>query len=282
MSKALDPLLAIPRDRLGKDSPIGLTVGGDMEDIARRMAEDMAEVVRRQNEKGEPTRFIVPVGPVDQYPIFAELCNRERLSLASVWFFNMDEYLTDEDECVALAHPLSFRGYMDRKFFDLVDADLAPPKAQHIFPDPSRPEAIEAKIAELGGIDVCYGGIGINGHIAFNEPPEPGEEISVEAFADLPTRALSLSRETRTINSVTVGGEISVIPTRCVTIGMREILAARAIHIYCNRPWQRGIVRRILHGPVTPAVPSSLLQRHADVHFTIADYVADPPDIRLR
>ena len=62
--------------------------------------------------------------------------------------------------------------------------------------------------APVESFDCCFGGIGINGHLAFNEPPEPGEQISADAFAALPTRVLTLSRETRTINSVTVGGEI--------------------------------------------------------------------------
>jgi len=75
--------------------------------------------------------------------------------------------------------------------------------------------------------------------------------MSVEDFAALPTRVLSLSRETRTINSVTVGGEISIVPRRVVTVGMKEILASRRLRFCCNRPWQRAVVRRVLHGPLT-------------------------------
>jgi glucosamine-6-phosphate deaminase len=106
--------------------------------------------------------------------------------------------------------------------------------------------------------------------------------MSLDAFAALPTRTLSLTRETRTINSVTVGGEIAVIPQRAVTVGMREILGARRLRLYCNRPWQSAVVRRVLHGPITPACPASLMRRHPDAMLTVADYVAAPPDIRLR
>ena len=150
---------------------------------------------------------------------------------------------------------------------------------------------------------VGIGGIGINGHIAFNEPPEhllspslsstqsggegarrAGEEapMSAEQFAALPTRVLSLARETRTINSVTVGGGVEVVPRRCVTVGMKEILASRKLRFYCNRPWQSAVVRRVLHGPITPACPASLLRLHRDAVLTVADYVAQPPEIRLR
>ena len=106
--------------------------------------------------------------------------------------------------------------------------------------------------------------------------------MSVEEFAALPTRVLSLSRETRTINSVTVGGGIEVVPRRAVTVGMKEILGARRLRFYCNRPWQSAVVRRVLHGPVTAACPASLLRRHPDASITVADYVAKEPDIRLR
>ena len=142
--------------------------------------------------------------------------------------------------------------------------------------------AWEAAIAACGGMDMQLLGLGENGHVAFNEPPEPGQTMSNDAFAALPTRVLSLSRETRTINSVTVGGEAAVIPHRAITVGMKEILAARRLRFYCNRPWQSAVVRRVLHGPITAACPASFLRTHPDATFTIAEYVATPPNIRLR
>src|SRR5205823_14874642 len=123
---------------------------------------------------------------------------------------------------------------------------------------------------------------GINGHIAFNEPPQPGEACSAEAFAERPTRVLDVAPETRAINAVTVGGELSVVPRRCVTVGMREILASRQLRFYCNRPWQPGVVRRALHGPLTPACPASYLRTHPDAVLTVTEQVAAKPDIRLR
>jgi len=135
-------------------------------------------------------------------------------------------------------------------------------------------------VAARGGVDACYGGIGITGHIAFNEPPE--EPMTVEEFAALPTRVLRLTRETRTINSVTVGGEIGIIPRRAITIGMKEILGARRLRLYCNRPWQSAVARRVLHGPLTSACPASLMRTHPDAVMTVADYVAAPPNIKLR
>jgi len=179
-------------------------------------------------------------------------------------------------------HPLSFRGYMDRLFYNLLDVSLAPKLENRIFPDPKNCAAIQKLINARGGVDVCFGGIGINGHMAFNEPPEPGENISSEAFTRLPTRNLNLTRETRTINSITVGGEISIIPNRAVTVGMKEILSARRLRFYCNRPWQSAVVRRVLHGPITTTCPASFIRTHPHAALTIADYVAAPPNIQLR
>ncbi len=278
----LPPYLSIPAAELGRGQPVKVRTLGDMASLAQDFAQTLfTEIVAAQSAGRSPT-FIVPVGPVDQYPLLARLINQRRLSCRDVLFINMDEYLDDHDEPVPEEHPLSFRGYMNRTFYGLLDASLAPPVWNRVFPDPRNPEAIQKLISARGGVDICFGGIGINGHIAFNEPPEPGENLSVEEFAALPTRTLSLARETRTINSVTVGGEISVVPRRAVTVGMKEILASRQLRFYCNRPWQSAVVRRVLHGPLTPACPASFLRRHTDASLTLADYVAAPPQIQLR
>ncbi|KAF0170835.1 MAG: Glucosamine-6-phosphate isomerase [Limisphaerales bacterium] len=262
-----------------------------MASLAEDFARTLLAEIRAAQAAGRGGTFIVPVGPVDQFPIFARMVNEARLSLRDVVFINMDEYLTDDDAWVPESHPLSFRGYMERAFYGLLDPKLRPPPEHRVFPDPRDCGAVQRLIDARGGVDVTFGGIGINGHLAFNEPPEGNAESSqrlltssptVEEFAALPTRVLSLSRETRTINSVTVGGGIEVVPTRCVTVGMKEILASRKLRFYCNRPWQSAVVRRVLHGPIAPACPASLLRLHSDAVLTVADYVAQPPDIRLR
>ncbi len=282
-----------------------------MASLAEDFARTLLAEIRAAQAAGRGGTFIVPVGPVDQFPIFARMVNEARLSLRDVVFINMDEYLTDDDAWVPESHPLSFRGYMERAFYGLLDPKLRPPPEHRVFPDPRDCGAVQRLIDARGGVDVTFGGIGINGHLAFNEPPEPPpsgrrrreeshselELVSrsaedsqrlltssptVAEFAALPTRVLSLSRETRTINSVTVGGGIEVVPKRCVTVGMKEILASRKLRFYCNRPWQSAVVRRVLHGPITPACPASLLRLHSDAVLTVADYVAQPPEIRLR
>jgi glucosamine-6-phosphate deaminase len=270
--------LQVKAEDLGKGSGVKVrVVKGGMEGVGV----DLAGVMFEEMTRGSAT-LIVPVGPVDQYGVLAGMINKNRLDCRDICLINMDEYLTEEDQWIPIDHPLSFRGYMDRLFYDKVDPELAPRRENRVFPRPEQCEEIEKLIERRGGVDVCFGGIGINGHIAFNEPPEMGEEMGDEVFAGLPTRCLTLTRETRTINSNTVGGEISIIPWRAVTVGMKECLGARKMRFYCNRPWQSAVVRRVLHGPVTARCPASLMRRHKDVEIAVAEYVAERPEIRLR
>jgi glucosamine-6-phosphate deaminase len=282
MSASMPDYLSVPPQRLGDGVPVKFRTCGDMEGVADDMARVMLERIEAARSEGRGATLIVPVGPVDQFPMLAERINERRCDCRDVMLINMDEYLTSDDHWVPIDHPLSFRGFMNRKFYDLIDPTLAPRPENRVFPDPLGPGRIQRLIDKRGGVDACFGGIGINGHIAFNEPPEPGQSMPVEDFAALPTRVLSLSRETRTINSVTVGGEISIVPQRAITVGMKEILASRRLRFYCNRPWQRAVVRRVLHGPLTSACPASLLRTHPDAELTVADYVAELPNIQLR
>jgi len=277
MTTGLPEYLSIPPQELGSGTPVRVEIVGDIGDVARHFAQALFDEI---TGKADLT-MVLPVGPVDQFPLLAQMVNQARLDCREIAIINMDEYLSG-DEWVSIDHPLSFRGYMNRKFYDLLDPDLAPRAENRIFPDPLEPSAVQRIIDARGGLDVCYGGIGINGHVAFNEPPEPGEPIDTDEFAARPTRVLQLTRETITINSNTVGGEISIIPRRAVTVGMKEILSAGRLRFYCNRPWQSAVIRRVLHGPVTAACPASLLRTHPDASVTIARYVAQVPDIRLR
>jgi glucosamine-6-phosphate deaminase len=277
MTAELPDYLRIPPQELGRGTPVRIEIVGDMGDVARHFARALFDEIAR---KADAT-MVLPVGPVDQFPLLAEMINRARLDCREVAIINMDEYLAG-DEWISIDHPLSFRGYMNRMFYELLDPHLAPRGENRIFPDPEDLSGVAEVIEARGGLDACYGGIGINGHIAFNEPPEPGEPVDSEEFAARPTRVVSLTRETITINSNTVGGEMSIIPRRAVTVGMKEILSAGRLRFYCNRPWQSAVIRRVLHGPVTGACPASLLRTHPDASVTIARYVAEAPDIRLR
>ena len=148
---------------------IPLEVFPDNESVFRAMADEMVSEIKRKADLNETCVFICPVGPVGQYPYFVSRVNQERISLKHCWFINMDEYLDDDKQWVPMDHPLSFRGFMERTVYSQIAPELNVPKEQRVFPNPEDLTRIPALIDALGGVDICFGGIGINGHLAFNE-----------------------------------------------------------------------------------------------------------------
>ncbi len=247
-------------------------------DVYFDMALTMLEEIIYHNERNEKTVMIVPVGPTDHYHIFAEMVNRLNVSLKNVHFFNMDEYMLNEKEAVTPDNPLSFYARMQRDFYSKVREDLVMPESQRHFPTPGKEKEYDQLIKNLGGVDMCFGGLGINGHVAFNEPPEKDEKLSADEFATLGTRILPISRETKTINAYGYNrGDLQGMPEWCITIGMKQILSSKKIYIALNRPWQVGPLKHALHDNETPLVPASLLRRCANVTFCgykgVMDYI---------
>lgn len=263
------------KEQLLENPGVRLEVLADNEAVFRAIAEEMVEEIKRKNVLGEHTVFICPVGPVGQYPYFVDIVNKENISLKNVWFLNMDEYLDDEKEWIATEEALSFRGFMEREVYGRLRPELVMPESQRVFPDPHDPDAIGKLIHELGGVDICFGGIGINGHLAFNEAQD---ELAPEEFKNLHTRVLEISRETRTTNAIgDLNGALDDMPRFCVTIGMHEIFHARKIRMGCFRDWHRSVVRHAAYGDVSAHFPATLLQEHPDALIRITEFVAKLP-----
>lgn len=232
------------------------------------MAMTMLEEIIANNKAGKSTVMIVPVGPTQQYPILADLVNRLRVSLKNVHFFNMDEYMLSPTEVIAHDDPMSFHYRMEHEFYSLVDPELVMPESQRHFPEPGKEAEYDALIEELGGVDLCLGGLGINGHVAFNEAAEEDDPITPDAFAELPTRVLPISRETKTINAYGYQrGDLRGMPQWCITIGMRQIINSRKIYIALNRPWQNGPFKHAVFGPQQGQLPASLLRRNPNLTY---------------
>ena len=265
----------ISAGELGRDAKIPVQVLGDSGEVFYELALQMTDAIRTNNAAGRRTVFICPVGPVGQYPIFVRLVNQQRLSLKNCWFFNMDEYLNDDGTYIDEQSPLSFRGFMARNVYGKIDADLLMPESQRVFPDPADPEKGDRLLAELGGPDICFGGIGINGHLAFNEARE---DMTAEQFAALGTRVVRLTPETRTANAIgDRGGAIDAMPAQAVTIGMRQILSAKKVRLGVFRPWHRAVIRQAAYGPVTAHFPASILQNHPDAMIYANAVAAERP-----
>ena len=236
-------------------------------DVYFDMALVMLEEIMKNNALGKKTVMIVPVGPTNQYPILARLVNQLRVSLRDVWFFNMDEYMITKDTCIDFEDKMSFHKRMQDEFYSRVDADLIMPPEQRNFPMPGKELEYDALIESLGGVDLCLGGLGINGHVAFNEPPEEAG-VTPDEFAALGTRVLAISRETRTINAYGYQrGDLYGMPEWCITLGMKQILSAKKVYIALNRPWQNGPLKHTILDAESAYVPASLLRRCPEVIF---------------
>ena len=241
-------------------------------DIYNDIARSMANKLKENNRDGVITSFILPVGPKGQYKRFARICNLEKISCRRLITINMDEYLDGDDQLITERHPLSFRAFMKVNLFDLLDDDIKIKPENIYFPDPNNLGEINKVIKELNGVDICFGGVGINGHIAFNEPIDE-DCISCKEFLRLKTRILDVSRETVMINSLKYGGNTEIIPKRCVTIGMDEIFMARELRFYLEHNWQSAVLRKIIFDKQTPAFPVSFICEHKNSSITISENV---------
>jgi glucosamine-6-phosphate deaminase len=252
-----------------------------LDDFARSIVDD----IRERNEKGEPTRLILPVGPVEHYATAMEISNRERVSWRNVYTFNMDEFLDWQGRPIPVEHPLSFEGFMRREVFSRLNPELRIPEAHTFFPHPFRIDEISDKIASVGGIDCCYGGIGYHGHIAFNEPPlSRWHRITVDEMRQSLTRVVMLGDDSIVVQSIhSSGGNSAAIPPLAVTLGMRDILASRKIRLYCAAGERhRAIFRISVAGEVTTDFPSTLVQGHPDAEVITDAATAEPIEVGLR
>ncbi|MGC5010867.1 6-phosphogluconolactonase [Streptosporangium sp. DT93] len=274
-----DEQLSMPVEDLVAIARHPLTVHPDTATLYHRLAREMADELRENNRRGEPTRWILPVGPKAQYPILARICNEERIGWGDVFAFHMDEFLDWQGRPVDPSHPFSFRGYCDRNLYRLLDPELRPRPENVVYPDVFDPDAYAERLRAVGGADTCFAGFGYRGHLAFNEPPTTRwHEYGVEEFAASTTRIVPLLDDTIVAHSHRVtGGYTRAIPRMAVTLGMAEILSARRLHLITDGgAWKRYIVRVLLL-TTEPEVllPVTLAYRHPDVRVTVdADSIA--------
>jgi glucosamine-6-phosphate deaminase len=266
-------ILSLKGDQL-KSGKIGITILPTIEACMLDMAASMITEIEANNNQNKPTLLIVPVGPVLFYPYFIKSVNQKQLSLKNVTFLNMDEYMLTSTELIPYSHKLSFRRFMDENCYNKISPNLIMPKSQRIFPTPENANQIEQLILDHGSVDACYGGIGINGHVAFNEPPEEAP-ISEEEYLNLSVRVQKISRETKVVNAISdLGGAYENIPDYCVTLGYKQILASRKIRLYCFRNWHHAAIRKAAFGEKTVNFPVSLLQSHENTLITIPQELA--------
>lgn len=234
----------------------------------------IADMFHRISEAAEARRQIVLIipNPWPSYAKVAHLINKFRVNCRHVHTFNMDEYANEHGEIAPETWPLSFAYSFKRYFWSPIDPKLRPPEKQVHSLSNKNLHDYGTMLADLGNADICYSGPGWTGHLAFIEPDAP--EFAAKNLAEWKTfgpRVCTLSPFTIAQNSMHgsfgASGDLCAVPPKAGTIGPAQVIAAKhridlhAISVGGSPiSWQRLITRLVLHGPVTPLVPESILQ----------------------
>lgn len=242
-------------------------------DIYNEIAQVMLEKLKNNNYKGKITSFILPVGPRGQYSRFARLCNIEKVSCKNLILINMDEYLDPyKDKHIPENNVFSFRRFMKDNLYNLLDSKVRLKSENIFFPDPNKLGVIDEIINELGGVDICFGGVGINGHIGFNEPISE-DLITLDDFKILGTRIVNISLETILVQSLRYGGDLDIVPRKAVTIGIKEILKAKELRFYLEHNRQAAVLRKAIFMEPTSRFPITIIKEHKKSSITITENV---------
>ena len=261
-------ILALEPDEVIKEAKGQLVVFDTLDEVYDYLAEEMVQEFEKAAKGDRIVSFIMPVGPTQPYRLMAEKINYRQIPLKNVRFFFMDEYVDDEkDRLIPKSNPLSFRGQIGPLLFDRIRPDLLMPKSQIIFPTPENVKDLPKMIKDAGGIEVCYGGIGIHGHVAFNEPG-PG-------VAKSNPRILEINDFTRTIDSTRhpgVGGNLENFPRRAITMGMKQCIEARKILVMTRNEtpflnWANTIVRIAALGRPGDDYPVTHMRHHKNLRI---------------
>jgi glucosamine-6-phosphate deaminase len=243
--------------------------------------------IKQALDEGRRFVCILPVGPVEQYPIAARMLNALRIPMHHVVTFNMDEYADENGQVAPASWGGSFQKAMFDNFFNLIDQELRPPSGHIHFPTNDVLDHYSDLMQEAGGVDVCYGGIGWCGHIAFWES-HLGHEFGrdLDAYMQAKARIVTLNPMTIMQNALeSFSGDWSLVPPKAATIGPGEVMAARYRSFWLpygtsDLSWQRFIARLVAHGPVNTFVPGSILQT-APGDYVLVGPVADNVEIHM-
>ena len=204
------------------------------------------------NRSDRPFVLGLPTGssPIGMYRELVKAVSEGRVSFRNVVTFNMDEYVGLPEE-----HSESYHSFMHRHLFDHIDC---PKENIHILngnADDLMKECAdyEKAIESYGGIDLFVGGIGPDGHIAFNEP--------FSSFSSR-TRIKTLTKDTRIANSRFFGGNPDDVPQCALTVGVATVMDAREVLILCNGHNKARALYAAVESPICQAWTISALQNH--------------------
>lgn len=232
---------------------------------------DMFHRIKTAMEADQPLVMITP-NPWPNYARLAFLINKFRVNCRRLHTFNMDEYASDTGRIAPETWEFGFMHAFKKYFWSQIDAKLRPPEKQVQGPNDKNIAVYGKMIADLGGADICYSGPGWAGHLAFIDPNAPEfAAATLNEWKQMGPRVCTLHPLTIAQNSLHgsfgMSGDLAAVPPMAATIGPAEVIAAKhRIDIHAITvdgsfaSWQRFTTRMVLHGPVTPLVPESILQ----------------------
>ena len=261
------------------DCKVPLRLCRDSAEMGQIMARELVDEIQAANEGGRELRAIIPCGPSCWYEPFTALVNAERVSLARLSVFHMDECLDWQGRELPRKHPYSFRGFMEDRFYGPVDDELNVPDEQRFWPGPQNVDWLCGKIAEKP-IDITYGGWGQDGHIAYNQARRhPFSRLSIDDVRNSTVRVQENNIDTIiALAQRTFGTAYQFVPPMSVTLGVKECLGAKKVRVFSDTgSWKQTALRVALFGPLTPDYPMTLLQEHRDALITATVETATHP-----
>lgn len=190
--------------------------------------------------------------PIGTYNQLIDWYNKGDIDFSQVVSVNLDEYMGLNSN-----NEQSYRYFMNENFFNHINIK----KENTFVPNGCATDFdlecqnYDAKIKELGGIDLQLLGIGVDGHIGFNEP----DKYFVKA-----THVVELHQSTIDANSRFFENK-DMVPTKAITMGMVSIMQAKKILLIANGKNKKDILEKAFFGPITPEIPASILQLHPDI-----------------
>lgn len=231
-----------------------LIIQPDYQAISSWAAEYVVQRINSFVPTPERPNFVLglPTGssPLGMYRALVEAHKSGRVSFASVITFNMDEYIGLPKD-----HPESYHSFMWNNFFSHID--ITPSNVNILDGNASNPEvecaAYEEKIRQVGGVDLFLGGIGPDGHIAFNEP---GSSLTSR------TRVKTLTTDTIIANSRFFDGDVNKVPKTAMTVGVGTVMDAREVLILVNGHGKARALQQAVEGSVNQMWTITALQMH--------------------
>ena len=205
--------------------------------------------------------------PLGMYRNLIELYKEGKVSFCNVVTFNMDEYVGLPED-----HPESYHSFMWNNFFSHIDiakenVNILNGNAEDL---KAECERFEKKIESYGGIELFMGGVGPDGHIAFNEP---GSSLTSR------TRVKTLTTDTIIANSRFFEGNVDLVPKTALTVGVGTVMAAREVMLMVNGHNKARALRHGIEGSITQMWTISALQMHP--HAVIVADEAACDELRL-